>query len=76
MKKILILVLSLGFFLPAQSQDVFLATNSTISFFSETPVENIDATSNQAVGAINAKTKSVFFKVKMSTFAFKKALMQ
>lgn len=60
----------------ADAQDVFVSSSSTISFFSETPVENIDATSKQAVGAINIKKRSVFFKVKMSTFEFKKALMQ
>ena len=60
----------------ADAQDVFVSSNSTISFFSETPVENIDATSKQAVGAINIKKRSVFFKAKMSTFEFKKALMQ
>ncbi len=62
--------------IPAKSQDVYLSTNSTISFFSETPLENIDAVTNQAVGALNVKTKTVFFKAKLSTFEFKKSLMQ
>jgi hypothetical protein len=34
----------------ADAQDVFVSSSSTISFFSETPVENIDATSKQAGG--------------------------
>ena len=72
----LLLVTLLLFFLPAKSQDICMTSNGTVSFFSETPVENIDATSNQAIGAINVKTKAVFFKVKMTTFEFKKALMQ
>lgn len=76
MKKLLVIAFSILYFLPAKSQDVFLASNGTISFFSETPVENIDATSNQAIGAINVKSKTVFFKAKMTTFEFKKALMQ
>lgn len=76
MKKILLLILTAFYLLPAQSQDVFISTNSTVSFFSETPIENIDATSNQVVGALNVATKTVFFKAKMTTFAFKKALMQ
>ena len=64
------------FFLEGKSQDVYLGSAGTISFFSETPIENIDATSKQVIGAINVKTRSVFFKAKMSTFEFKKALMQ
>ena len=76
MKKILLFLLALAYLLPAKSQDVYISTNSTVSFFSETPVENIDATSNQVVGALNVSTKTVFFKAKMTTFTFKKALMQ
>lgn len=75
-KKMLLFFLTLAFFVPAQSQDIYLSSNSTVSFFSETPVENIDAVSNQAVGAVNVKTKSVYFKATMTTFAFKKSLMQ
>lgn len=76
MKKILLFLLAVAYLLPAKSQDVYISTNSTVSFFSETPVENIDATSNQVVGALNVSTKTVFFKAKMTTFTFKKALMQ
>ncbi|MEO6168477.1 MAG: YceI family protein [Chitinophagales bacterium] len=75
-KKIMLFVLTLAFFVPAKSQDIYLSSNSTVSFFSETPVENIDAVSNQVIGAVNVKTKSVYFKATMTTFAFKKSLMQ
>ncbi|MEP7128830.1 MAG: YceI family protein [Chitinophagales bacterium] len=76
MKKNLLLAIALCCLFTAQAQDVFLSSASTVSFFSETPVENIDAISKQVVGAINVKTKSVYFKAKMTTFEFKKALMQ
>jgi polyisoprenoid-binding protein YceI len=76
LKKVWFIVIALVSFIHAKSQDVYLSTNGTVSFFSETPLENIDAVTNQAVGALNVKTKSVFFKAKMSTFEFKKSLMQ
>ncbi|MBS1656835.1 MAG: YceI family protein [Bacteroidetes bacterium] len=60
----------------AGAQPVFLGTTDTVSFFSSTPVADIDARSVQAVGAINQSTKDIFFKVPMKSFVFKKALMQ
>ena len=66
----------MAFHLSANAQAIFLGTTDTVSFFSETPVANIDAKSSQAVGAVNQSTKDVFFKVPMKTFVFKKALMQ
>ncbi|MCS6917662.1 MAG: YceI family protein [Chitinophagales bacterium] len=47
-----------------------------ISFFSEAPLENIDAHTKSAVGVIDMNTGAVFFKVPIKTFTFKKALMQ
>lgn len=76
MKKILFFLFTLSGAGVATAQDVFLSTTCTVSFFSETPVENIDAVSKQVVGAINVKSRSVFFKAKLTTFEFKKALMQ
>ena len=60
----------------SSAQPIFLGTNDSVSFYSETPIEDIDAKSSQAVGAVNQSTKDVFFKVPMKTFVFKKALMQ
>ncbi|HYV93214.1 MAG TPA: YceI family protein [Chitinophagales bacterium] len=76
MKSFLLFLLSIVFYFSATAQYVYLDTTGTVSFFSETVVEDIDATSNQAVDAMNIKTKAVFFKVRMSTLKFKKALMQ
>lgn len=79
MKKVLVFLFSItaGVFAhPMIAQPVFVGTTDTVSFFSTTPVANIDARSAQAVGAINQSTKDVFFKVPMKTFVFKKALMQ
>jgi len=76
MKSVLLFLLPALFYFPATAQDVYLDTKGTISFFSSTPVEDIDAVSNQAVDAMNIKTGDVYFKVKMETFTFKKALME
>lgn len=76
MKSLLLFLFSVSLSLAAVSQDVYLDSHTMMSFFSSTPVEDISAKSEQGVGAINVKTKDVFFKVPMKTFVFKKALMQ
>lgn len=57
-------------------QDVYSCRTTTLSFFSATPVEDIDATTNKGVSAINLKTGDVYFKVAVNTFKFKKQLME
>lgn len=47
-----------------------------ISFFSETPLENIDAESNAGKGLINLGTDSLVFKIPINSFRFKNSLMQ
>ncbi len=59
----------------AQAQ-VWLSKNAKIRFFSKTPLEDIEAASNYAAGALNAKTGRIFFKVMMKSFKFEKALME
>jgi polyisoprenoid-binding protein YceI len=74
--KISLIILLTAISLSVNAQDVYLDTKGTTSFFASTPLEDIDATSDQTVGAINAKTKDVYFKVKMETFVFRRSLMQ
>ncbi|MVT06686.1 YceI family protein [Chitinophaga tropicalis] len=66
-----ILMMQQGF-----AQDVFTCRNTNLSFFSSTPVEDIDAKSNKCVSAINLKTGEVYFKVPVNSFKFKKQLME
>ena len=73
--KWMLLALLIPFTLQAQTTK-FSTKNGQISFFSSTPVEDIDAHSDQAAGGIDITTKGVAFQVKMTTFTFKKALMQ
>lgn len=58
------------------AQDVYSCRNTTLSFFSATPMEDIDATTSKGVSAINLKTGAVYFKVAVNTFKFKKPLME
>jgi polyisoprenoid-binding protein YceI len=58
------------------SQDVFTASNAKVVFFSKTPVENIEGTTNVAGTVINVKTKQILFKIQNTSFQFKEKLMQ
>jgi polyisoprenoid-binding protein YceI len=76
MKTLFSLIIFSAIAFSISAQDVFMSQNAMVSFFSSTPIEDIDAKSDKAVGAINIKTKDVFFKVQMTSFVFKKSLMQ
>ena len=67
-----IITLFAGLFLAHVSfaQDVFTCRNTALSFFSATPVEDIDAISDKGVSAINLKTGDVYFIVAVNTFQF------
>ena len=68
---ILVLVISSGAF--AQK---YMTKNGNISFFSKTPVENIEAHNKQVNSALDISTGDFVFKVLMKSFEFEKALMQ
>lgn len=76
MKKTMLLIL-LGI---ALSQGVFaqryLTKTGKISFFSRSPLENIEAHNSQVNSALDSKTGDFVFKVLMKSFEFEKALMQ
>lgn len=74
-KKLFILVLlvaSVG----AYGQGKFIAKNAYISFHSSTPLEDILGESNEAVTILNAETGEIGFQAIMTTFHFKRALME
>lgn len=50
--------------------------NAQISFFSNAPLENIEASSKTGLSALNTKTGDIIFKVWNKTFEFDKKLMQ
>ena len=56
--------------------EVYLTRTGHITFFSTTPIENIEADNNQVSSSLNTATGSLAFKVSMKSFIFAKAKMQ
>lgn len=54
----------------------YTSRSTQFTFFSQAPLENIKAQSNQGVSALNTNTGEIYFKVKIRSFQFKKGLMQ
>ncbi|MCZ4225353.1 YceI family protein [Pedobacter rhodius] len=55
---------------------IWVSKSVTSSFFSSTPVEDIDAQSKSGASAIDTKTNNIIFKISNTSFQFKKKLMQ
>ncbi len=55
---------------------VYLTRNGTIRFFSEAPLENIEAVNRQVMSALNTETGEFVFRLPIRSFTFEKALMQ
>jgi len=54
----------------------FMTKNGNIKFYSETPMETIQADNNQVNAAFDSQTGDLVFKVLIKSFQFPKALMQ
>ena len=76
MKQLLFLTTFLLNSLAGIGQEIYSCKAPKLSFFSSAPLEDISASSDRGVSAINIKTKAIYFKVHMNTFQFRKALMQ
>ena len=74
-KSILILSLVLCNLI-VNAQGKFFTRTGHISFFSEAPLENIEAHNNQATSILNTDNGEIVFSVLMKGFEFEKALMQ
>lgn len=72
----LVSVFSSGMAQTNKYANTYSCTGGLIHFFSKTPLENIEATSQKAVCVLNTETKKVYAKVQMTTFTFPKRLMQ
>jgi len=76
MRKILILLsFATTCFLNLSAQ-VYTAKSGSATFFSEAPMENIDATTTSVQSILNTSTKSVAFIIAIRGFQFKKDLMR
>lgn len=58
------------------SAQKYITKNGHISFFSSTPIEEIEAHNHQVASVLDASTGEVVFNVLIKSFEFKKALMQ
>lgn len=67
----------LGFLTVVETKaQVFSSNQVAVHFFSPAPVTDIDALTNNASAIINAKKKEVKVSIPVTSFSFKKALMQ
>ena len=75
-QKLFILFLFFSQVCIAQSTEkIFTERQGKITFFSYTPVENIQASTNQAQSQFSAITNEIVVQIIMRTFQFKKSLM-
>lgn len=73
---ILLLVTGLYGFFPAWAQNLFIAQNSEVQFFSETPLENIQASNKKISSLLNASSGEIAIKMNMKDFHFPNRLME
>jgi hypothetical protein len=78
MKTTIILISALCIFSFAKTSDAqrYATRNGNISFYSEAPLENIEAFNSQVNSALDIGTGDFVFRVLMKAFQFEKALMQ
>ncbi len=58
------------------AQTLYKTTNAEVSFFSKTPLENIDGKTNTATALIGVEKKEVVFFITNNSFQFPNKLMQ
>lgn len=76
MRTIAIVFFIAVFALNVSAQEKYYTRNGTISFYSEAPLETIEAVNNQVTSVIDPKTGQMEFAVLIKAFQFEKALMQ
>lgn len=54
----------------------YMTRTGQVSFFSHTPLENIDAVNNEVSAVVDSKTGNVVFQVPVKSFKFVRALME
>ena len=76
MKQFFVLVSLVFIALSTRSQDRLLTRSGFISFYSDAPLEKIEANTRTAASVLDKKTGQVEFSVLIKSFSFRKALMQ
>lgn len=59
-----------------QAQPVYMTRNGQITFFSKTPMEDIDAVNNEVTSLLNTETGELVYAVLIKSFRFERALME
>lgn len=75
MKKLLLLFCTAGLALSASAQK-YMTRMGKVTFFSATPVENIEAINNEAAAVLDAATGELVYQVPIKSFRFEKQLME
>lgn len=76
MKNILLSIFLITSVFILKAQNLYQSTKSEISFFSEAPMENIEAKTTEAKSLLNIETKEIAFVIPIVTFHFEKPLME
>jgi hypothetical protein len=76
MRKIFLSLLASLIFAAGSIAQVFTAKSGSATFFSEAPLENIEAKSTSVQSILNTSTKSIAFIISIRSFQFQKDLMQ
>lgn len=76
MKKIAFLTIVVLIFTMAGQAQKYVTKNGFIRFYSDAPIEKIEATNRQVNAAMDITTGDFVFRVLMKSFTFEKALMQ
>ena len=76
MKKIIPLILIAYLFAFKSFGQKHISALNHVSFYSETPMENIEAHTYNAKSIVDLETGEIVFTVPINTFEFKKSLMQ
>lgn len=58
------------------AQSVFITRNGQVSFYSKTPVEDIEAVTNEATSLLDIEKGEIVFAILVKSFHFDKALME
>lgn len=76
MKKTLLSLAIAVFSLTTVSAQKYFTRSANISFYSDTPMEKIEATNHQVTSVVDLEKSEMVFSVLMKSFEFEKALMQ
>jgi LPS O-antigen subunit length determinant protein (WzzB/FepE family) len=76
MKKFLFIAIASSVSINASFAQKYLSKTAHVRFFSETPMEKIEADNHQGTTVVDFEKKEMVFTVLMKSFEFDKALMQ